>query len=1678
MATVFLLVVLFILTVQLGPVQNFLKDKTVVYLQHKLNTRVAIGHISIIYPKDISIEDIFIADHEGDTLLESKKLSLNLNLPALIHSQIIIRSVNITGLKSHISRKDPYSDFNFSFIGKAFSSKTQVASKPDSSSLRISLGEIDLNKINFSFQDTVTGYHARLSFLKLHTHVEQFDLQHMAFNLSSLLLSGLDAHVRQETPDTSASRNLKPAQTTTRSPGVKIKLNSVQLLTDTVDFNSQNLKLSTSAKIGLMQINNLLLDLDKQKLQVSVLNLTNTKTLFKFLEAPKNKDSLGRAITKLNKKSKQIIRAIQKNLDSSSKSASTQGKISNRSTVSLQDSSGWKVDITTIKIKNNQFDFDNQNNRPIKNGIDYSHLALSQLTINANKIHYEPAFIKVNLDELVLKDRSGFFLKHAKGSIYFDDHRTDADQVKIETANSNISTSIKLRYNSLKNISRDIASLKLETQIKPGYIGLKDILYFQPNLRKTYPFNNGFLQRIAVRGSARGSVNNLVIKDFEASTLAETHLLVSGTLRGLPAINKLVFDIHLQDFSTSKTDIERLIPKNTIPVSVILPEHIKVNSMFSGNLKNINFLTALQTSLGNINARGMMRINSAAKDTSYQVNLQARNLQAGKLGSNKELGLISLTANVNGRGLSLNTANTTIQGQVDLAQYRGYSYQHLSLSASIASKKIQLIAAMPDPNLSFKLTGGADLSQKIHSLHLQLKLDSSNFKALHFSKNTLRLHGMLKANIPRLDVDHPSGDLKVSDLLLITDSASIPIDSIDFSVHTAGEVKTISLRSEFIKADINGQLSLPDITSQLTQQVNKYYPFTARKTFIKEKPADFQFNAVILGPPALHKFIPKLASFNPVILKGSYNSLQERLILDVSALHTQYADISIDNLKLTLDGNNTRLAYALSVDSISGSGFDLESTQVTGFASDGTLHTTLNIEDDNKKPKYQLGAIIHEHLGNYQFQLIPEGLLINYQPWKVATDNLLQYGKSGILAHHLELSNDKSSIEVKSIPNQPNAPVQINFRHFDLATVSKFLEKDSVLIRGELNGNALVDNLMNSPVFTSNLVITDFSYKKDTLGTIGLSVNNKIKNTYSAKVTIQGHGNEVNLQGDYDTGNSSFDADLTIKELTLPSLQVYLASQISHGKGYLDGQLHLSGTLSKPLITGGVGFKKIGFNLTYLNSYFTSPDQKIMFDLKGIHFNDFTLLDSAKNQLNLDGDILTQNYRDYTFDLNLSSEDFRILNSQPSSFAPFYGTVYLNSDIDITGNLDKPKIDADITLNNKTKFTYAIPADDPSLKESNGIVIFINKKETVMKGPAKKLRTSAFKGFDFSANLNVQKDAEFTVIIDPQTGDALKVKGEATLNTTIDASGKISLTGRYEIAEGSYQLSLNNFIKKSFKIQKGSTIVWTGEPTSANVDITAIYQANAPAIDLMDQQSDASTSAKYKQLLPFQLYLIMNGELLKPVITFRISLPERERNLNPDVQAQLDVLRQDPSELNKQVFALLVLGRFVGQNPFQSAAGGGLDAGLIARQSAGKIMSQQLNKIAGNLIKGVDLNFDVNSQNNYSSGAKTTQTDLKIGATKSFNDRLSVSVGSDIALEGSQSQTSTSTLIGDVSVEYKLSRDGRYRLRAFRRNATQEYVEGQFIETGISFLFVLDYDKFIEIFKARKQEKFIKPLKP
>jgi TamB, inner membrane protein subunit of TAM complex len=423
----------------------------------------------------------------------------------------------------------------------------------------------------------------------------------------------------------------------------------------------------------------------------------------------------------------------------------------------------------------------------------------------------------------------------------------------------------------------------------------------------------------------------------------------------------------------------------------------------------------------------------------------------------------------------------------------------------------------------------------------------------------------------------------------------------------------------------------------------------------------------------------------------------------------------------------------------------------------------------------------------------------------------------------------------------------------------------------------------------------------------------------------------------------------------------------------------------------------------------------------------------------------------------------------------------VNADIDVTGDMNLPKVTSYLRVNKNTDFYVILPSDDPEVVDREGVVIFTSKNRKVDSSQLKHFldslsSTAILKGMDMAATIETDSSAQFTLIIDERNGDALALRGRAELVGGIDKSGKVSLTGNYELVNGSYNLTLS-VLHRKFDIQRGSVITWTGDPKTANIDITAIYYVNTPPIDLVaDQLTGTSADQnRYKQKLPFQVKLNMTGELMKPIIKFDIALPDNLLALWPDVDLKLQQMRTDEAEINKQVFALLLLGRFIQQNPFQSA-GAPTDAGTIARQSASKLLSDQLNQLAGSLIKGVDIAFDMNADQDYSSGTATNQTDLNVKVSKSlFDDRIRVSVGSDFQLEQTNPGQNATNIAGDVSVDYKLSKDGRYMIRVYRNDQYQTVVQGQVVETGVSFILTFDYNKFRELFENKKEPAPIQP---
>jgi hypothetical protein len=339
----------------------------------------------------------------------------------------------------------------------------------------------------------------------------------------------------------------------------------------------------------------------------------------------------------------------------------------------------------------------------------------------------------------------------------------------------------------------------------------------------------------------------------------------------------------------------------------------------------------------------------------------------------------------------------------------------------------------------------------------------------------------------------------------------------------------------------------------------------------------------------------------------------------------------------------------------------------------------------------------------------------------------------------------------------------------------------------------------------------------------------------------------------------------------------------------------------------------------------------------------------------------------------------------------------------------------------------------------------------------------------------VDKEAEFRLVVDEASGDFVSVHGQGNLIAAVRPGGAIDLTGVFTVSSGSYQFSYN-FIKRKFAIQSGSTVTFGGDVLNNTIlNVTAVYEARVSPYDLVSRQvPDPAELNYYRQGLPFQVTAHMQGNMQNPSYTFDVVLPEkRVYPLTADkidlIQAKLSQMRGDTSELNKQVFAVLILNRFVSDDPFSSGATNALASQAVS--SISTFVGEQLNQMAGRLIKGIDLTVDLASTEDYTTGDLRRRTDLNVAASKRLlNDRLKLTIGNAFELEGPQTagNNQNSLVPSSVAADYMLSPDGRYAIRAYRRNYDAGVLQGFVSETGVSFVITADYNRFKTVFMKRK----------
>ena len=1657
--------------------QKILRTKAEAFLKKKLKTEVKIGHLGLGLPKYVVLNEVLLYDQQRDTLLSVNTLKVDVAMLKLLDKKLDLQHLVLKGVHSHIYRNLPDTTYNFDYIIEAFAgkdkkrqAKTELKKDDTASAFEIEVGKVDIDDIHARLDDQTGGMTLAIDLEHLALKMKKVDLEEMHFHVKQFDIAGLVTRFAQ---DTSFLRSQD--DTTVNKPKLTLEADNVHLERINLDYNDALNKLLFTLRLGELELQLNEFDLGTAKLDVDKLAILNTTGLLhigKSADAPAVVDTI----------------------------------------VKKDTTQGWHVKARNIDLSGLAFKMDNDNAQKITRGIDYAHLSLTDLVLKLDELRYSSDSISGKLLHLAAKEQSGVNIMELKTNFYYNRQGAVLNNLYILTPYTLIKDHLEVHYASLASLKNNRGDILIDADLDKCLVGYRDILLFAPQLAKQQPFNKYPTAQMRLDAQIKGLVKDLQINRLYVQTINNTQVDVSGRLTGLPDANALHYNLAIARLQLSRAEIEDFVPASALE-NIRIPDMFNAVGTVSGTIKDYATDLAITSTDGSAILKGSLAMSPGQGNERYDMQVQTNGLNLGRI-LKKDTLLGEVTSNIKAKGIGFDTKTMVAEasGSIAHANAKGYDYHDITFSGDVNAGKGNIRMRTEDPNLRMHMTASTDMRKEKMALRADILLDSIDMQALKLYKTELRARGTIHADFPVLDPDYPSGIFTWTKPIINADGKRYYLDSMYLvSRPSTDSGQNIHAYFDVLTADITGKTPLTKIGDIVKERLNRRYTQAVSNTDSataklfnqmtgaapKQKnekqhtdtttlPANYnlQLTASIVDKPMLHSIIPDLSSFDSIHIDGKLDP--RTLLLNVEIPQLVYGSNTIQNAYAKVNGTDSAFTYKVTADKIGAGSMSLYYADISGNIDKDMITTNVSISDSLKKERFALAADM-QNKGDIQVLTLRQGLKLDYNQWTVPADNQVVMTRGGYYIQHFEISREGQYIKANSEQPSPEAPLHVDINSFRLNNITNILShNDTAIADGIMNGKITMQKDTNGTMqMEGDLSIAGLAYKRDTLGDLKALMNNKTEHAINANITLSGYGNDIAISGDYYTqarNGNDLDMKVELKALALRSLETLTGGQIANSSGLIRGDLKLTGSITQPKINGELKTDNLRTTITTINSPFQFPSESIVLDGDVVRFNNFDILDSPSNKATINGTVSIKELTSPDMDLRINARNWRAVHSTAKNNKTFYGDLYLTTNLTVKGTPSAPNVDGTLNILKGTNLTIVTPEKEPEIESRKGIVRFINGRDSGRQNlliPKKKdttVRRRLAKGSDINVNVVVDKNAQFSLVIDQANGDFLSVRGDATLNASMARNGTIALTGNYALHEGAYQFNYN-FIKRKFLIRDGSNITFAGDPVNGtNMDIVAVYEATVPPYDLVQRQvPDQSALNYYKQRLPFDIELYLKGQVLKPSIRFNVALPDNKvYPLAADqielIQGKLSQIRTDTSELNKQVFAVLILNRFVSDDPF--SPGTTTSAQFAALQSVSTFIGEQLNQAASKFIKGVDFSVDLATTEDYTTGDLRQRTDLNVAASKRLlDDRLKLTVGNNFELEGPQtSDQQTSYVPSNLAADYLLSADGKYTVRGYRRAYDEGVLQGFVTETGVNFIVSLDYNRFKTIFKKRNNK--------
>ena len=1259
--------------------------------------------------------------------------------------------------------------------------------------------------------------------------------------------------------------------------------------------------------------------------------------------------------------------------------------------------------------------------KPTMKGLDYNHLSVSDIKLGVDSFEYASPKLTMRIRSCSWAEKSGLAVSSLTGPVYLDSAKLRLPALSLRTPASRLDAAVDLDLNAFDDLHPGQFKVSLH-----GSLGKQDMMRFLTDvpLRGKTRWPNYPLQ---VDGVVQGNMERIRLARVLLKLPTAFRVRLDGTVAHLNQPKLLQGDLDLRAQTYNLAFLSAFMNGGQAS-QVKIPHNISVE----GNVKfdKETYATRFIARQGRGSVNGTLTLD--ARRMAYKARLTAQQLPVQHFLPNMGLRPFTGSIDASGVGTDFLVPETRFNAKVRIARfgYGGYSLDDVTGDVTLRNGKAHATLQSKNPLIG----GNLNLTASMHKRRVKATVEGTfaqlDFHGLHLTEKPFSASARTMLELETDLKDYYSVRGTINELVINDNNQIYHPDNFTLNVLTRSDTTQAVVNCGDFRMRLNGRGGYQKLLAQSQKFANEIESLVKNRTIdqlaLRKK---LPWASLYLQSGKDNFFCYLLARYGYQFAKANINmhaspvlGLNGNLQIDSLILN----NIQLDTVRFNIMSDHETLTYRAQVIN------NKRNPQYTFRAeADGSLHEhgsdlKAKMYDAKNKLSLDVGLSAVMEPAGLRFHIMGDNTILGYKTFAVNQGNYMFLGDDRRLSATLELeAADGMGVHVYTDDNNLEAlqDVTVSLNKFNLSDILSVLPY-TPNIKGVLNGDYHLIQTKDQLSVSSDMTIDNFFYENNFMGNLGTEfvyMPRSDGSHYLEGVLAQNGKGIATLKGTYwSEGAGKLDAEFSMDRLPLSMMNGFMPDQLLGFRGYAEGTLSVKGPLSKPIINGEAYLDSAylvsvpyGVTLRFDNDPVTITNSHLLFE----NFEMYAYNDSP---LTMAGYLDFSDLDNMNMDVRMRAQNFQLINAKENLRSEAFGKAFVNFFARMNGRLDNLQMRGKLDVLGSTDITYIL-RDSPLTTDNqlDELVKFTDFSD----GAAQTIQRPPLTGFSMDLTMNINESAHVLCALNADKSNYVDLIGGGELRMKYNMVDDLQLTGRYTLSNGEMKYSLPVIPLKTFTIQDGSYIEFMGDPMNPRLNIKAVEENKATV----------ATEGSAGRTVNFETGVVITKNLKNMGLEFVIDAPE-----DMSISNQLNTMSKE--ERGKIAVTMLTTGMYLAD---------GNTNGFSMNSALSAFLQSQINSIAGNALRTLDLTFGMD---NSTDAGGNTHTDYSFKFSKRFwNNRLRIIVGGQLST-GPDVANQNKSFFDNISFEYRLNESSTQYLKLFYDRSNYDWLEGDAGLYGAGFV--------------------------